>query len=119
MSLEMIEDAARERGLKGKAYQELQGVLDQVAQEERSYLLWHRLFIFTASVSLWVMMFASVLYLLQLDYEISIPDGLGTFLAVVLMVCFWIFLVSMFKSQGASRELCALEARAFAIIETS
>ena len=118
MTLDDLEELARQKGLTGRANQEIQHVLDEVAAEEDSYVLWHRVFIFTAAVALWVMMFASVVFLLELDYDLALPSGLGTFLAVVLAVFFWIFLVSMFKSQAHLRELSSHEARAYAIIES-
>jgi hypothetical protein len=117
MTLDDLEELARQKGLTGKANQELQHVLDDVSAEEDSYILWHRLFILTASISLWVMMFACVFFLLELDFELALPSGLGTFLAAVLAVTFWIFLVSMFKSQAHLRELSSAEARAYAILE--
>lgn len=118
MTLDDLEELARQKGLTGPANQELQRVLDDVSSEEDSYVLWHRVFIFSGAVALWVMMFASVFFLLGLDYSLALPNGLGTFLAVVEAVMFWIFLVSMFKSQAHLRELSSLEARAYAILES-
>jgi hypothetical protein len=118
MTLDDLEELARQKGLTGRANQELQRVLDDVSTEEDSYVLWHRVFIFTAAVALWVMMFGSVIFLLELDYDLALPSGLGTFLAVVLAVMFWIFLVSMFKSQAHLRDLASHEARAYAILES-
>jgi len=118
MTLDDLEELARHKGKTGKANQELQHVLDEVAAEEDSYVLWHRLFIISASISLWVMMFGTVVFLLDLDYDLSLPNGLGTFLAAVLAVTLWIFLVSMFKSQAHLRELSSHEARAYAILES-
>jgi|GEM_PF-6662144 len=117
MTLDDLEELARQKGLTGRANQEIQHVLDEVSSEEDSYVLWHRMFIISASISLWVMMFSCVFFLLNLDYSLSLPNGLGTFLAAVLAVTFWIFLVSMFKSQAHLRELSSAEARAYAILE--
>jgi hypothetical protein len=64
------------------------------------------------------MMFACIIFLLGLDYDLAMPNGLGTFLAAVLAVTFWIFLVSMFKSAEHAKELSSFEARAYAIIES-
>jgi hypothetical protein len=118
MSLEDLEELARAKGLRGRAFQDLQRVLDDVGAEERSYFMWHRLYIFTAAIALWVIMFACIIFLLGLDYDLAMPNGLGTFLAAVLAVTFWIFLVSMFKSAEHAKELSSLEARAYAIIES-
>ena len=118
MTLDDLEELARQKGLTGRANQALQHVLDDVSAEEDSYVLWHRLFIISAAISLWVMMFSSVVFLLELDYDLALPNGLGTFLAAVLAVTFWIFLVSMFKSQAHLRELSSHEAKAYAIIES-
>jgi len=119
MSLEELEQLAHERGLKGRAHQELQRVLDLVADRERDYFMWHRVYLFSAGIALWVMMFAAVIFLISLDIDLALPSGLGIFLAAVLAVTFWIFLVSMFKRQEHERELASLEARAYAMIESS
>jgi hypothetical protein len=116
MTLDDLEELARQKGLTGRANQELQHVLDDVSAEEDSYVLWHRMFIISAGIALWVMMFGAVVFLLGLDYDLALPSGLGTFLAAVLAVTFWIFLVAMFKSQAHLRELSSAEARAYAIL---
>lgn len=119
MSLDDIEELARQKGIGGRAHQELQRVLDQVADVEQSYVLWHRLFMFTATLSLWVILFACIIFLVGLDIQISLPSGLGIFLAAVGAVTFFLFIISMFKSLERARELSSIEARAYAIIESS
>jgi len=118
MSLDDLEEQAREKGISGRAHQELQRVLDMVADKERSYVMWHRTFMFTAAMALWAVMFACVLFLVGLDIELALPAGMGIFLAAVLAVTFFPFLISMFKSLELAQELASIEARAYAIIET-
>jgi len=118
MSLDELDELVRAKGLGGRAHQEVQRVLDEVADKERSYVMWHRVFMFTAAMALWVVMFASVIFLLGLDIQLALPSGMGIFLAAVLAVTFFPFLVAMFKSQELAKELASVEAKAYAMIES-
>lgn len=118
MSVDFIEDMARETGVGAKGRQEYERLLDNVAANEGSYILWNRLYLFSAALFFWFMMFACIIFLLGLEYDLALPLGLGLFVTVVMVICFGLFMVTMALRIKHQRALSLAEARAIAFLES-
>jgi len=118
MSVDFIEEMAREVGLGSKGRQEYERLLDNVAANEGSYILWNRLYLFSAVLFFWFVMFACIIFLLGLEYDLDLPDGLGLFLTIVLVICFCLFMMTMALRIKHQRALSLAEARAIAFLES-
>lgn len=118
MTIEYIEEVAREKGLRGKEHSEYERMLDHVLDKEKAFVLWNRLFIFSSAVFFWGLLFAAMIFLLGLEYQFEVPSGIGLFLALILIIFFPMFLATMFLSQRHSREMAAHEARILAFLES-
>lgn len=118
MTIDHIEEIAREKGLRGKEHQEYEHLLDLVIDKEKDFTLWNRLYIFSSAVFFWGMLFACIIFLLNIEYEFVIPTGIGLFLALIIIIFFPLFLATMFLSQRHSRELSTYESRVLAFLES-
>jgi hypothetical protein len=118
MTLEYIEDVAREKDLRGKEHEEYERLLDEVMDQDGAFVLWHRLNIVTAVIFFWCILFTCLIFLFALDTEFEVPGGLGQGLAVLTIIDFPLFMFFMFMSAKHGRELAAREARVLAFLES-
>jgi len=118
MSLEYIEEVAREKELKGEDHQEYENMYDDVLDRYGVFKMWNRLYIVTAAIFFWCLLLVSVIYLLDFEYDFEIPGGFGLAIAVLLLVDFPMFMVFLFMSQKHGRELAAREARVLGYLES-
>jgi hypothetical protein len=118
MSMEYLEEVARQKKLKGGDREEYEALLDEYEEQNEVFWLWNRLYIIAAGIFFWCMLFAGIVFLLGLEFEFEVPGGLALGMAVLAVIDFPLFMIFMFLGQKHGRELSAREARVLGFLES-